>query len=136
MRSFAVELRDASRRQRLDDIVSFVGEDASGSFGLLAGHQRFMTVLRFGLARLRNHNGDHQYLALPGGVVDFRDDQLTVVARHFLLDDDYARISQRLRDTLIAEEEQLRVTRDSLRRMEEDMLRRLWELGRAGVSLQ
>ena len=33
-------------------VTSFVGEDASGSFGLLPRHDRFMTVLTFGLARL------------------------------------------------------------------------------------
>ncbi len=38
--------------ERIDDVSSFVGEDDSGSFGLLARHDRFMTVLDFGLARL------------------------------------------------------------------------------------
>ena len=30
----------------LDDVVSFRGEDASGCFGLLAGHEDFLTVLQ------------------------------------------------------------------------------------------
>ena len=45
MNGFTLELHDANHAQRVDDVVSFVGEDASGSFGLQAGHARFMTML-------------------------------------------------------------------------------------------
>ena len=34
-------------------MASFIGEDDSGSFGILAGHARMMTMLGFGLARFR-----------------------------------------------------------------------------------
>ncbi len=50
---------------------SFIGEDASGSFGLQAGHARFMTILEFGLARFRTAEADWQYLALPGALLYF-----------------------------------------------------------------
>ena len=50
MSSFTVHLLAADRSERIDGITSFVGEDTSGSFGLLPHHARFMTVLAFGLA--------------------------------------------------------------------------------------
>ena len=53
MNSFRIMLRDNSRSETIDGVVSFVAEDASGSFGLLAGHARIMTSLVFGLARFK-----------------------------------------------------------------------------------
>jgi F-type H+-transporting ATPase subunit epsilon len=53
-----------------------------------------------------------------------------------LVDSDYERISHRLDAELLAEEEQLHELRQSLKRMEEAMLKRMWELGQQGIRLQ
>jgi F-type H+-transporting ATPase subunit epsilon len=129
MNRFTLELHDATRRQRIDDVVSFVGEDTSGSFGLQAGHARFATVLTLGLARFRTERGDWQYVAMPGAVLYFSADRLWIGTRRFLLDSDYTRVSALLREQLLAEERALHETKTSLRRMEEELLRRLWQLG-------
>lgn len=128
MDQFALNLFDATHEQRITGVTSFIGEDASGSFGILPNHARFMTTLVFGLARFRLATEDWQYLALPGAVVYFKDNELTLSTRHFLLDRDLERISLLLEQQLLAEEENLRVTRDSFRRMEQAMLKRLWSL--------
>jgi F-type H+-transporting ATPase subunit epsilon len=131
-----LQLFDSRRSERIEGVSAFVGEDASGSFGILPGHTRFMTMLVFGLARFRR--GDEapwEYLALPGAVLYCADDTLTLTSRHTLRDSDYERISQRLADELLAEEEELHEIRESLRRMEEAMFRRMWELGQKGISL-
>ncbi len=132
MSGFTLEIQDATQAQRIAGVHSFVGEDASGSFGLQAGHARFMTTLSFGLARFRTSDGDWQYLAMPGAVVYFVDQRLWIGTRHYLLDNDYARISRLLREQLRAEEQALHSTKESLRRMEEELLRRLWQLGQPG----
>lgn len=129
MKRFVLDLHDATRTQRIEDVVSFVGEDASGSFGLLAGHARFTTVLTLGLARFRTLQGDWQYLAMPGAVLYFDADRLWIGTRRFLLDSDYTRVSALLQEQLLAEEQALHETKTSLRRMEEELLRRLWQLG-------
>lgn len=131
MKTFTLIAQDATHAERLNDVVSFVGEDDSGSFGLLAGHARFVTCLVIGLARARlAADGRWRYLALPGGVAYFRDDVLTISTRRFLLGDDYDEISAGLQGRLLAEEEQLRAVKASLHRMEEAMLQRLWQLNR------
>jgi F-type H+-transporting ATPase subunit epsilon len=130
MRTFAVQLRSARGEERIDGVSAFVGEDDSGSFGLLAGHARFMTELVFGLAQLRVGDGPWRYVAVPRALLYFVDDVLTLDARRFVLDDDYERISRTLREELVAEEEQLRGTRASLQAMEEELLKRLWQVGR------
>jgi F-type H+-transporting ATPase subunit epsilon len=92
-----------------------------------------MTILVFGLARFRLGTEDWQYLALPGAVVYFNKNELTISTRHFLIDTDLERISTLLEQQLITEEENLRSTRESLHRMEQAMLKRMLTLKRKTV---
>jgi len=126
---FTLVLQDATRTTTIAGVTDFVGEDSSGSFGILAGHARMMTALVLGLARFRTAGGPWQYLALPGAVLYFDHNVLTLSTRHFLLDDDYLRISGALQQQLLAEEETLHTMKTSLHRMEEELFRRLWEIG-------
>ena len=130
MNSFSLQLYDATQQQRIENVISFVGEDSNGSFGLQAHHARFMTTLVFGLCRYRLQNNDWQYLALPGGVLYFNDNELSISTQHFLIDSDFERISDLLQQQLLAEEETLTATRNSLQKMEQSMLARLWNLQR------
>jgi F-type H+-transporting ATPase subunit epsilon len=132
MKTFRLTLSDATRRESFEEVVSFVGEDASGSFGILAGHARLMTALLFGLARFRRADGHWRYLAFPGALLYFVNDELSISTRRYLLDEDYGRISAALQEQLLAEEEDLRIMKESLHRMEEELLRRLWEMHRTG----
>jgi F-type H+-transporting ATPase subunit epsilon len=130
VKSFELVLQDSTHAQRIPGVTAFVGEDASGSFGILAGHARLMASLNVGLARFRGADGAWQYLAQPGALLYFHDNLLTINTRHFLLDDDYGAISAALQQQLLAEEEELQNTKASLHRMEEEVLRRMWRLGR------
>jgi len=132
MKTFRLTLCDATRREIFEEVISFVGEDASGSFGILAGHARLMTSLLFGLARFRRTSGAWHYLAFPGALLYFVNDELSISTRRYLLDDDYERISAALQSQLLAEEEDLHIMKESLHRMEEELLRRLWEMNRTG----
>ena len=130
MNGFLVSLHSATQSERLEQVASFVGEDASGSFGLMRGHARFVTSLVFGMARVRYLDGRREYLALPEAVAYFDCDVLTLSSRRYLRDADYSRISRRLRDELVQEETQLVELKHSLEQMEQAMLMRLWRLGR------
>ena len=91
-----------------------------------------MTSLIMGLARFRVGTEAWQYLAMPRAVLHFRENVLTLSTYRYLLDDDYTRISQALQQQLLAEQEKLASMNQSLRRMEEEVLKRLWEASRAG----
>ena len=130
MNTFTLQLQDATHAETIAGVISFVGEDDSGSFGILAGHAHFITTLEMGLARFRTGDAGWRYLAVPGAVLHFRDGVLTLSTRRYLLDDDYDRISRTLRQQLLAEEARLQEMKQSLRRMEEEIFRRLWEIGR------
>ncbi len=135
MKSFTLQVYDSRKHAEIERVVSFVGQDASGGFGILPGHAPLMTVLVFGLARFRQMDKGWEYLAMPGAVLYFADNLLRLVCRHYLLDSEYVRISTKLMEEIVAEEEQLREVRESLRNMEEALFKRLWELRRQGVTL-
>lgn len=135
MSNFTLQLRDYQHQQRFEDTVSFVGEDASGNFGVMARHARMMTSLVFGLARFRRVEGSWIYLALPGGLAYFSDNTLNIVTRRFFLDADYDRISHTLTEELLAEEIKLSTIKQSLRHMEEDLLKQMWSLRREMTSV-
>lgn len=99
MNTFTLHLQGARQHDCIEGVESFVGEDASGSFGLCACHERCMTSLVFGLARYRCAYEEWQYLALPGALLYFVDKQLFVNARRYIQDSDYHRISEALTDT-------------------------------------
>lgn len=128
MTGFSIHLYDATHTQQINGIASFIGEDATGSFGILPNHARFMTTLVYGLARFKIKGGSWQYLAVPGAVLYFNDNTLTISTRHFLIDDNFDRISSQLYEQLLVEEDNLRTMKESIHIMENEMLKRLWNL--------
>ena len=134
MNHFVLHLQSATQYEAIDGVTHFIGEDDSGAFGLLAGHARMMTTLVFGLARYRCGEQPWQYLAVPGALLYFADNALYLNTRHYLRDTEQQRISAALDAQLRAEEEDLHRVKESLQRMEEEMLKRLWRLGRDGAA--
>lgn len=130
MKDFKLRLQDATHSEEIVNVTSFIGEDASGSFGLLAGHARFMTIISVGIAKYRIGESSWKFLAVPNGVIYFHNNLLTLCTYRYLLDDDYMRISQDLQQQLLAEEEKLQTVKKSLHHMEEEVFKRLWEIGK------
>lgn len=94
MELFTIHLKSATQYEKIDKVISFVGEDASGQFGILAHHSRMMTCLKFGLAWFRDENQETEYLALPGAVVYFIDNQLHIATRHYVRHKEYQAIQR------------------------------------------
>lgn len=132
MREFSVLLHSSTSSERLGHVVSFVGEDSSGSFGILGGHARMITFLNFGLARLRYANGEVEYIALPGGLIYFLNDELRIATRQYFRSGDYDQMLNVLDTQLSIEEENLRGIRESLRRLDESILKRILTLRTLG----
>jgi F-type H+-transporting ATPase subunit epsilon len=130
MNTFTLHLFAADRYESIGSVASFTGEDKSGRFGLLARHDRFMTALTFGLARVLLADGSREYLGFPGGLLYFVGNELRISARRYLRDTDVERIAHALTRELLEEERALHETRRKLHRLETEMLRRLAQLGR------
>jgi F-type H+-transporting ATPase subunit epsilon len=131
MNTFILHVLSADHTERIEDVTSFVGEDATGSFGLLPHHARFMTTLVFGLARYRQRDGTWHYLACPGALVYFVDNALFLSTRHYVRGDDYQRMAQEVQAQLVQEEATLAAMRHSLRHLEEALVQRLWHMPEA-----
>jgi F-type H+-transporting ATPase subunit epsilon len=134
MNSFTLHLESATQYEEIENVVSFIGEDESGSFGILPGHARMMTVLAFGLARFRISSQDWEFLALPGALAYFVDNQLHLSTRRYLRGKEFESIRSALQEQLQAEEESLRAMKQSVSRLEDEMLKRLWKM-RRGTEL-
>lgn len=134
MKTYTIHVQSATQYQCVEDVTSFVATDKSGSFGIQAHHARMITALDYGLARYQRVNGDWYYLALPGGILYFTNNNLYISTRHFLRGTDYQRISAGLLEQLLKEEEALHEIKDSLNQLEQEMFRRLWQMGRRGVK--
>lgn len=130
MDRFDLHLQSSTQYEIIHNVVSFVGEDGSGQFGILANHARMMTCLTFGLAWFRYDNNEKEYLALPGAVVYFIDNQLYISTRHYFRSADYQAIQILIEKELHIEEENLLHIKESLHRLDEEILKRLWDLKR------
>ena len=86
--TFTLLIQDAAHAERIEGVSAFVGRDGSGSFGVMANRARMMAVLVTGLARFRIGGDDWEYLAMPGAVLYFCDNRLTISTRHCLRDRD------------------------------------------------
>ena len=130
MNTFVLHLQGATQYERIEGVTSFAGRDASGGFGILSGHERMMSLLTFGLARFRTGEESWQYLAVPGALVYFLDNQLYLNARRYVRGGDYEAVRAILREQFQAEERELHVMKQSLQRLEEEMFKRLLEMNR------
>ncbi|MGM0541367.1 MAG: F0F1 ATP synthase subunit epsilon [Pseudomonadota bacterium] len=126
-------IQDTTHSETYRGITSFVGEDSSGSFGLLPGHTRMMTSLVMGLSRFKVGTQKWQYIAATRALLYFDQNRLVLSARHFIIDSDYVRISTLLEEQLLEEERLLSQQNQSLRRMEEGVLKGLWDMSRTGA---
>jgi len=135
MKTYTMHVQSATQYQYIEGVTSFVAEDESGSFGILAYHDRMLTALNYGLTRYQLKDGGWHYLALPGGILYFVNNNLYISTRRFLDGTDYQRISAGLLEQLLKEEEALHEIKDSLNQLEQEMFRRLWQMGRRGVKI-
>lgn len=111
--------------KRVDGMTSFVASDESGSFGILPGHERMMTVLTAGIARIFLLKSGAEYLGLPECFLYFVDNELFISASMFLRDKDYANLTRALKKK-IDEEAQLQLEmKETIRRVEAALLKEM-----------
>ena len=129
MKTFLLSLFDTTHTQTIADVVSFSGEDSSGSFGILAERERLITCLTFGMAKIRTLSGQTLFIAMPGGVLYFAQNSLTISTRHFVVSDDFEQIQKILLQEILNEEIQLQTLKKSFHNMETELMKRLLQSG-------
>jgi F-type H+-transporting ATPase subunit epsilon len=72
-----------------DDVVHLRAEDATGAFGILAGHADFLTALAISVASWRDRQGAEHYVAVRGGMLEVTGgDTITIATREAVASDD------------------------------------------------
>ena len=132
MNSFALALLDSRGRHDFAEVMQFIAADQSGSFGVLAGHAHFVAVLRYGLARFCDSAGDWRYLALPGGVLRFCDNRLTVTTVRYFLGTESGLLCQQLAAEMAQNDSEVHAAQATLAEIEHSLIRRLADLSKVG----
>lgn len=134
MTSFRLTLLSSRQSETIDGVVSFTGRSKTGSFGILANAERRMTALSFGLARFRTEAGATEYLALPGGILYFVENDLSIVTISYLRSTDYTKIRDLLDETIRIDEERIREIRVSLHRLDQEIIQKMTKLGERPIQ--
>lgn len=131
MNTFLLTMHDIAHTQTIADVVSFSGEDSSGSFGILAERERLITCLTFGMSKIHTLSGQVLFIAMPGGVLYFAQNNLTISTRHFVVSDDFEQIQKILLQEILNEEMQLETLKKSFHSMETELMKRLLQTGQS-----
>lgn len=134
MNSFTLTLMDCSHQHRVVEVRQFIATDASGSFGLQAGHETFLTCLQPGLARYQSADQHWHYIAQPGAQLWFKDNHLQLITSQFTLSDDRGALLQLLETQWQAEAAALGATKRNITHMEQALARKLWEMNQHGLT--
>jgi len=124
--SFTLYAQSAQQCFQFDNVLSFVGRDASGSLGLMSQHERFITVLETGLCRFRQENAAWRYLALVEGILYFDAGACYISTTQFIIGDNPDTMAQAIKRLLSEDENTLSQLKKSINILEQETFRRLW----------
>ncbi len=110
-------------------VVSVRAEDASGSFGILAGHVDFLTVLPASVLRWRLPDGAQRFCAMRSGLLRVTGGAVVDVAcREAVLGEDLDRLLAHVHELRQAELEEERRARTEAMRMQTQTVRRMMQV--------
>ena len=99
--------------------------DASGSFGLLPGHEDFCTVLVPGVLTYRDPSGQAHYAAVDGGVLLLERSQISVVTQDALVADRIEEVADAAAQMLATRQGQERAARAAFADLVASLLREI-----------
>jgi len=130
MKSFALSLLDSRGNQDFAAVTHFIGSDASGSFGIMAGHAPMLALLRYGLARFCDISGKWHYLAVPGAVLRFFENHLTITTVRYFLGSQREQICQLMADEIARQDSEIHNARATMLEIEHSLMLRMAELSK------
>jgi F-type H+-transporting ATPase subunit epsilon len=104
--------------------------DASGSFGLLPGHQAFCTVLVPCVLSYRHQDGRTAFAAVDGGVLLLDDGRVSVVTQDAVLAERLDEVADAAAAMLAARQGQERAAREAFTALMTTLIRSIPELER------
>lgn len=114
--------------ENFDDVISFCGKGEDGMFGILANAERRIYSLKYGLAYFKNADGSIEYLALPGGILYFVSNNLSIATRNYVRSSEYREVNAILEQKIKAEEEMIGEIKRNLHEIDQEIIKRLSKL--------
>ncbi|WP_281951236.1 F0F1 ATP synthase subunit epsilon [Nitrosophilus kaiyonis] len=108
----------------IKDIEFFRGEDESGTFGILAHHIEFLTILTRSIGIIKK-DGKEQYIALNKGILRFNDNKLFITTREFIISDKLEMLKDIIDKKFKKIEEQEKVFRHNIQKLEKEFIKKV-----------
>jgi F-type H+-transporting ATPase subunit epsilon len=106
-------------------VVSVRAADASGQFGLLPGHEAFLTLLVPCVLSFREENGRERYTAADGGVLVVEKERVSVVTREAVTADRLEEVADAAAAMLEARRRTEQTARAEFAELQSSLLREL-----------
>lgn len=132
MNSFTIYLQSITKEEQIHNVMSFVSEDDSGKYGVMANHCRMLTNIKIGMSKITYTNFTTEYLALASGIIYFTNNKLYINTKNYTRSDDYYKLVEILNTQLKSEDQAIKNINETIERVDEMVLKRLWELEQAG----
>jgi F-type H+-transporting ATPase subunit epsilon len=114
----------------LDTIVNrVVGESPAGSFGILPRHVDLATALVTGILSYETEEGEEKFLALDGGILIKRGDEISIATRR-AIKGELGALREAVEKILEEVDERERETRAAVAKLEANFIRRFVEFGK------
>lgn len=108
-----------------DRIVSLQAADASGRFGIRAGHEDFLTVLVPCVLRFQLEAGGERYAAVDGGVLVLEGGRVAIATRDAVVADRIEQVADAAAAMLEARREKEQAARSGFAELEITLVREL-----------
>ena len=128
MRStFDIKILTPLEKLKIKNVTIFRGEDKSGSFGILANHIEFLTILTQSIAIIKKDNFE-EYIAFNKGVLIFKENLLTITTRDFAKSKDLKMLKNIIEEKFKKIEKEEALFRQNITRLEKEFIKRMIEL--------
>jgi F-type H+-transporting ATPase subunit epsilon len=104
--------------------------DATGRFGLRAGHEPFVTALSPSLLVYTDEEGRERYAALDGGVLLLEGNLVSVVTREAVLADRLEDVAKQAAAILDIRQQEERRARDEFHELQTALVKQLAQVGK------
>ncbi|MGN6545417.1 MAG: hypothetical protein ACTHK7_10250 [Aureliella sp.] len=111
-----------------DRIASLQAADGSGRFGVLPGHEPFLTLLVPCVIACRREDNQQRYVAADGGVLSLQDNHVSVVTREAVIADQLEEVADAVVAMLAARRQRERTARAEFAELQSSLLKQLHKM--------
>lgn len=134
MKSFCLTLMGLNQHLVLAEVVSLIGEDNSGQFGVLASHEPMLACLQPGIVRITAQDKKRLYLAQPGAILQVEPSGVQLVTSRYLISEYIDKLMPMLDELWQTEQQRRTQDKQNQWQLEQALARKLWQLSQQGYQ--